>query len=576
MTKLFQTCILLVMLSLASGYSFGQVTYTTNGSCLPGHFNYFGDASCWTKVSDNCIPSAPLVPPVSGPTCPITIIINHQINLSTFNFGTNVNVIVNSGGIWNISGNVTQTAQAVSSLVIDGGQVNVTGSFLLSSGNLTNNTTLRIETINSGNLYVVGTFNTRNFSLVEFSGDESGALNTGIFEIGNNSNLNLNSGGIINVSGNFNLRKPNTATINLNGGELNIAGTLDISIGSSGSGILNISGNGTGKSITTNLINLRSNATVNVLENGSLIVNGITRYNGNSAKMNVYGYFETLALEIIGGTALEFNTYGSANVVVETNVTVGGGSTISFGGDSVVEIGGSFIVNGGTVNIGPDADVFVCGTVDQDVDDLVDDGLIIPQCILPVEYIYIESQYSKESNAALLTWATSKEWENSRFEIERSVGGISDFVKVGEVQGMGWKDSITEYEYMDRNLPLIGGNVYYRLKQVDLNGEYSLSKVMSVKINGVQFTEGVWRAYPNPTDGSQFRISLLDPAQYNQEKITFRIIHPTSVSRVVLVNSENEMNEALARMIGNIPKGVFVVELRWGQKIEHIKVLRKR
>lgn len=98
---------------------------------------------------------------------------------------------------------------------------------------------------------------------------------------------------------------------------------------------------------------------------------------------------------------------------------------------------------------------------------------------------------------------------------------------------------------------------------------------MSVKIDGVQFTEGVWRAYPNPTEDGEIRVGLLDQAQYNGESITFKIIHPTSISKTVIVSSENEMNEVIPDMVKNIPKGVFVIELIWGQKIEHIKVLKK-
>lgn len=594
MTKLFQTCILLVMLTLAAGNSYGQVIYTTNGTCDPNLVGYFNTQSCWIKTGNNC--SAALVPPVTGTVlCPVTVVINHPINLTTFNFGANVTVIVNSGGVWNISGNITQTQRIVSKLVIDGGQVNVGGSVVLSSGISTAKTTLRIETRNSGILNVNNAFTTGNNSLVEISGDQSGSLNTGTFNLGNLTNLNLNSGGIVNVSGNFNQVAQSVSNIVIDGGELNINGSVLLAAGSTSvsttlridtknlglfnignslnlgnNSFVEIKGDDSG-SINTGFIDLGQRSRLDILAGGRLISSGNTRYNGNNARMDVYGYFKTLALDIIGGTGLQFNSLGSANVVVETDVTVGGTSAISFGGDSVVEIGGDFKISGNpTVVFGPDADVFVCGTPDPDIIDEV------VGCLLPVDYVYIESVYSKVSNTNLLTWATAKEWENSGFEIERSIGTATEFEKIGEVSGMGWKESITEYKFVDALLPLTGGNIYYRLKQIDFDGSFELSKVVSIRVPGVQFTQGVWRAYPNPTDGSQFRISLLDPEQYNQEKITFRIIHPTSVSREVMVNSEIEMNEALARMIGNIPKGVFVVELRWGQKIEHIKVLRKR
>jgi hypothetical protein len=98
---------------------------------------------------------------------------------------------------------------------------------------------------------------------------------------------------------------------------------------------------------------------------------------------------------------------------------------------------------------------------------------------------------------------------------------------------------------------------------------------MSVRTSGIEFTTGVWRAYPNPTNGNQLRINLLDRSQYEEETITFRLVHPSSQSQVMAVASEEEMNAAIAQMVGRIPKGVFVVEIQWGQKVEHIKVLKQ-
>jgi hypothetical protein len=124
-------------------------------------------------------------------------------------------------------------------------------------------------------------------------------------------------------------------------------------------------------------------------------------------------------------------------------------------------------------------------------------------------------------------------------------------------------------------LPLTGGNLLYRLKQVDLNGTYNYSQVLSVRIPGVEFTQGVWRAYPNPTDGNALRINLMDASQYNQEPLTFRLIHPMIQTQPISVASENDMNEAMGDLSRRMPKGVFVVEIQWGQKVEHIKVLKQ-
>ncbi|MCH6232695.1 glycine-rich domain-containing protein [Cognataquiflexum rubidum] len=195
--------------------------------------------------------------------------------------------------------------------------------------------------------------------------------------------------------------------------------------------------------------------------------------------------------------------------------------------------------------------------------------------ILPVEYVSLKAEFRVEERQTEVTWTTSMERENSHFEVQRSTDGLKSWDVIGNVDGMGWSDAPVDYKFEDVNPIIAGGTVYYRLNQVDFDGTSSLSKVLSVRVPGVQFTKGVWRAFPNPTSGEQLRINLLDRSQYNQEEITFRIIHPTAISKDVSVTSENEMNEAISQMIRNVPKGVFVIELTWGQKIEHIKVLKK-
>jgi hypothetical protein len=159
--------------------------------------------------------------------------------------------------------------------------------------------------------------------------------------------------------------------------------------------------------------------------------------------------------------------------------------------------------------------------------------------------------------------------------VERSFLNTTQWEVVGKVEGMGFSDQPVYYKFQDKKLPLTGGTLYYRLKQVDMSGKAEYSKVLSVRIPALQFTKGVWRAYPNPTDGEQLRISLMDRNQYDEEAISFRIIHPMMQTVGRFVKNESEMNEILSQLAKSVPRGVFVVEIQWGQKIEHIKVLRK-
>jgi hypothetical protein len=194
--------------------------------------------------------------------------------------------------------------------------------------------------------------------------------------------------------------------------------------------------------------------------------------------------------------------------------------------------------------------------------------------ILPVEYLYFKSAFQSQGRAVKLTWATAMEWENSHFEIERSVNGVNNWEKIGQKEGMGWSDMPVGYEFADEELPLVGGNVYYRLKQVDFDATFSYSKVVSVKVPSLQLTKGVWRVYPNPTNGEKFRIELLNAKEYNGENVQIRLVTPIAGDKTFVGSNINEVSNQLEDFFKRVNKGVYVLEIFWGQKLEHVKVLK--
>jgi hypothetical protein len=400
---------------------------------------------------------------------------------------------------------------------------------------------------------------------------------------GSNITLNIGFDGNLNIAGNMNVNKGTNTTVNLNGGEVNISGTLDVATGTGNNlALINISGNGSGKGVFAKNLNLNNNAKVNIEANGTLIIDGPTIFAANNTNITNKGFFRTKALDVRGQATVD--NLGNGIIVIDDDLKIRGNSSLTVTGNSEVEIGGNidFDGNNGQLNIELEGAVRVCG-----------DGILPPESepnvnvdrptatyengncrILPVEFLYIGSLFDLKSKNSIIRWATTREWESSHFEIERAVKGI-DFEKIGELKAKGWSDVMVEYEFVDKYLPLTSGIVLYRLKQLDFNGIFTYSKIVSVKTIGVEFTQGVWRAFPNPTNGEQLRIGLLDKNEYNGESLTFRIIQTTSVSESISVSDEAEVNEILSTMIPKISKGLFVVEIRWGQKVEHIKVLNK-
>ena len=112
--------------------------------------------------------------------------------------------------------------------------------------------------------------------------------------------------------------------------------------------------------------------------------------------------------------------------------------------------------------------------------------------VLPVELLGFEGYY--EDSSTKLNWSTATEQNNDYFEVQHSING-KDYQVIGEVNGAGNSVSIIDYTFEDR-YPKAGIN-YYRLRQVDYDGNFEYSPVISV----VTVDEESLHFYPNPSKG---------------------------------------------------------------------------
>lgn len=112
---------------------------------------------------------------------------------------------------------------------------------------------------------------------------------------------------------------------------------------------------------------------------------------------------------------------------------------------------------------------------------------------LPVELMYIET--NKVNLGVQINWAAASEINNQGFEIERSTDALN-WVSLGWEAGNGNSNSIREYSYLDKN-PVNGTN-YYRLKQVDYDGNFEHTDISQVVVE----TASRVSIYPNPTQGN--------------------------------------------------------------------------
>lgn len=93
---------------------------------------------------------------------------------------------------------------------------------------------------------------------------------------------------------------------------------------------------------------------------------------------------------------------------------------------------------------------------------------------LPVTWL----RFGANSSAAgiELSWSTAAEYNNAYFEVERSTDG-SRFSNIGRVAATSSPSATNNYQFIDQ-VPASGA-AYYRLKQVDKDGRFEYSAVVS-------------------------------------------------------------------------------------------------
>ena len=118
-----------------------------------------------------------------------------------------------------------------------------------------------------------------------------------------------------------------------------------------------------------------------------------------------------------------------------------------------------------------------------------------PAATLPVKYLSFDAVAS--GKAVNLKWVTAWEMNNSHFEVERSFDR-SNFKTIAVVlDGFTGADNSRNYQCRDNSAELQGRSIiYYRLKQIDLDGNINYSIILAVRMETK--TDAVMQVSPNP------------------------------------------------------------------------------
>lgn len=99
---------------------------------------------------------------------------------------------------------------------------------------------------------------------------------------------------------------------------------------------------------------------------------------------------------------------------------------------------------------------------------------------LPIELIAFDAIWADENQrSSIVRWSTATENNNDYFTIERSLNGL-DFDSLTTIDGVGFSQQNQNYSFADQleGFPIDSAFIYYRLKQVDIDGAFKFSQII--------------------------------------------------------------------------------------------------
>lgn len=158
-----------------------------------------------------------------------------------------------------------------------------------------------------------------------------------------------------------------------------------------------------------------------------------------------------------------------------------------------------------------------------------------------------------ENNQVKIAWSTSMESNSSRFDIERSTDGIA-FKNVASKSASGNSSVQINYSVNDDVTAVTAPIVYYRLKQVDIDGRASISKVVSVKLKK---SIGKFIVSPNP-----FRKNVNINIEWDKNETTIVKVFNVTGTEVVSksVSMIKGFNYVSLDELSKVPAGNYIIQ----------------
>ncbi len=188
---------------------------------------------------------------------------------------------------------------------------------------------------------------------------------------------------------------------------------------------------------------------------------------------------------------------------------------------------------------------------------------------LPLTLLSFTAKRQSNYSDVLLNWRTTDEFNLSHFELEVVRGNINyqqnRFVTLARINSSGGTGIEREYNFTDAEAGKTGV-YYYRLKMVDIDGQFRYSSVRPIVFNN----DLPWQLYPNPAEG----ISYLTLQVAEGTILQIRLIDQNGKIIKQFSKTGSGFLQKIPIDLQGIPAGLYTIEVTKDDEKRYFRLLR--
>jgi hypothetical protein len=184
---------------------------------------------------------------------------------------------------------------------------------------------------------------------------------------------------------------------------------------------------------------------------------------------------------------------------------------------------------------------------------------------LGVSWVNFEGQRT-QTQEVTLRWNTATETKNIGFEVQRSKEGVN-FEKIAFVDGGGTSNQNRTYNYKDKESTQA---YYYRLRQVDVDGDANFSKVLYIN---AETQDEILKIFPNPTTSE---IQLQTKTEWAKDDNLRIVIHNVEGKKIWEGKGNLlDLQENINLQLKNWKSGTYILKLQTSDKVLQSKFVKQ-